>query len=851
MRKKIHSVLLFLLIVTGAEVVHGVGASYWTQTNEDDFKAGTLENVVATNLGDLKLSRAVKTLLEEDPQISSVNVLAEAPDGSIYAGTGPHGVLLQIKDQKVSTLAAIDGAAAILSLVVQKDGALIIGTGGEAGRVLKIDKPGDKPHVLFQAEGVQYIWGLAQTPDGDLYAATGPHGQLFEIKSDGTKRTVLDTNEGNLLSLLSDGKDTLYLGTDPHGLVYRVNRKSGESFVLYNAAESEVSALALDKHGNLYAGTSEAKEEPNAGAPAEAEPEKEGRPEGGSTGVPIPSDRPKDPTPPGPVPNPNPGQPAPIPKTGASFQQRPDSSRARAHGLQLIRRRTAVAVNADRKNFWATESGAEGIGSAVRFAFATDVTDDKPAPTDAANKKRHPKPSPGNPNPAPPPGTPFPASQPAAATAPAHQPTVDTTAGAEPRAEGNAIYRIDPDGFVTEVFRQPVLILSMVENNGTLLAATGGAEGQVYQIKPAAEETLVLAKVDAKEIMCLMASRDGKVYMGTANVGTVASMSGGFAARGTYSSSILDATQISRFGKIHLHGALPTGTTLTLSTRSGNVKEADDKTWTKWSDEAPAAEFMQVMSPAARFLQYRLTFSSGDGKATPVVHDVSTAYQMPNLAPRIKAIKIATSTLGADLNADAEPTLRRVESARRQTIAWDASDPNNDTLIYSLYIRLIGEEGWILIKDKLTDTTYEWDTRTVADGRYEVKVIASDANANPAGMGKTASRVSDPLTVDNTPPVIGDIKSQQHGADMHIDLKVVDRTSTVAAVDYSVDSNKDWQFVLPTDQIYDSPEETVSFSIPGLKPGQHQVTLRATDSKGNQSFENLFISVRSPAAAAK
>ena len=139
---------------------------------------------------------------------------------------------------------------------------------------------------------------------------------------------------------------------------------------------------------------------------------------------------------------------------------------------------------------------------------------------------------------------------------------------------------------------------------------------------------------------------------------------------------------------------------------------------------------------------------------------------------------------------------------------------------------------------------YDWDTRTVADGRYEVKVIASDAGSNPPGTGKTASRVSDPITVDNTPPVIGDVKSQQQGADIHITLKVVDRTSTVAAVDYSVDSSKDWQFVLPTDQIYDSPEETVAFSIPNLKPGQHQVTLRATDSKGNQSFENLFVNVQ-------
>jgi flagellar hook assembly protein FlgD len=93
------------------------------------------------------------------------------------------------------------------------------------------------------------------------------------------------------------------------------------------------------------------------------------------------------------------------------------------------------------------------------------------------------------------------------------------------------------------------------------------------------------------------------------------------------------------------------------------------------------------------------------------------------------------------------------------------------------------------------------------------------------------------------------VKSQQNGNAVKIDLKVVDRTSTVASVDYAVDSNKDWQLVLPTNQIYDSPEETVSFSVKDLSPGQHQVTLRATDSKGNQAFENLFVTVQAPAAA--
>ena len=81
--------------VAAAVVVGGtalaVGTSNWSHTTEADFKNGTFDNVVATNLGDLKLSRAVKTLLEQDPQVSAVYAMAEATDGTVYAGTGPQG----------------------------------------------------------------------------------------------------------------------------------------------------------------------------------------------------------------------------------------------------------------------------------------------------------------------------------------------------------------------------------------------------------------------------------------------------------------------------------------------------------------------------------------------------------------------------------------------------------------------------------------------------------------------------------------------------------------------------------------------------------------------------------------
>ena len=111
---------------------------------------------------------------DQDANITTVNALAQTPDGVIYAGTGPKGILLAVKDSKVTTAATIDNTVNILSLLVDSKGGLLLGTGGDKGRILRIDKPGDKPKEIFAEDNVQYIWALLQTPDGNIYAATGP-----------------------------------------------------------------------------------------------------------------------------------------------------------------------------------------------------------------------------------------------------------------------------------------------------------------------------------------------------------------------------------------------------------------------------------------------------------------------------------------------------------------------------------------------------------------------------------------------------------------------------------------------------------------------------------------------------
>jgi outer membrane protein assembly factor BamB len=848
--KKLFVLSLCAAMAAPAVPAFGVGTSNWTHTNEADFKTGTFENVVATNLGDLKLSRAVRKLLEQSPKVSSVNALVQAPDGTIYAGTGPHGQILKISGDTVSELTTIEGATHVFALAIDKNGGLLVGTAGENGRVLKIAKPGDKPTEIFKADGVQYVWALQQTDDGKIYAATGPNGQLFEISGPGQSRVVLDADENNLLSLIGDGKDLLYVGTDPNGLVYRVNRKTGEAFVVYDAPEAEISALVIDKAGNVYAGTAEAREEPQPPKPPAAPTA--GRPESQPAGTPIPSQPPTEPEPPK-VPDPNPGQPDPIPKAGPAAPEKQNEPTA-AKETKESKESKPSAPPAEAKSEGSApkkdEPAKQNEPTAAPAGETPKSSPDKDKAADSA-KSEH-KPAKAKPTaPAPPgPGGPRPAGA-TGSMSPGRQPTVDTSGTGQPRPDGNGIYRIDTDGFVTEVFRQRALVLAMAERDGILFVATG-SDGLVYQVNPAQEETIVLAKVDPKQVSSLLPAKDGNIYMGMANVGGIASIGSGFAQTGTYTSPVLDATQISRFGKMQLHGLLPAGSKLTVSTRSGNVKDPTQSSWNKWSDPVPAAEFLQVTAPTARFLQYKLTFTSGsDGKATPVVEDVGIAYQVPNLPPQVKAVKLAgqPEAPSAPAGPDAEPV--RVARAPRQQISWEAADPNSDAMRYTLHFRRGAGSPWIQLAENISPTTFDWDTRSIADGRYEVRVTANDNKANPPGKGRSDSRVSDPVLIDNTAPVIGSVKSKQNGPTVDVELKVIDRTSIVAALDYAVDSAKGWQAVLPSDNIFDSPDEAVTVSIPGLSAGSHQIALRATDAKGNVAFETVMVNVESAAASAK
>ena len=61
------------------------------------------------------------------------------------------------------------------------------------------------------------------------------------------------------------------------------------------------------------------------------------------------------------------------------------------------------------------------------------------------------------------------------------------------------------------------------------------------------------------------------------------------------------------------------------------------------------------------------------------------------------------------------------------TVRWAAHDDNGDDLMFAVWYRGVGERNWRLLKDKISEKFFSFDASLLPDGRYEAKVVASDA----------------------------------------------------------------------------------------------------------------------------
>jgi hypothetical protein len=363
---------------------------------------------------------------------------------------------------------------------------------------------------------------------------------------------------------------------------------------------------------------------------------------------------------------------------------------------------------------------------------------------------------------------------------------------------------------------------------GRSVLAASGTAGKVYRLLP--DRTFALAAdLSERQALVLLPVGDG-VLVGTGDVGGVYEMRPAAPGQASYLSRIFDGEVLSRWGRLRY-----TGTTgVSFDSRSGNTAKPD-KSWTEWKKLAgPVYDGWdgegQIASPPARYLQYRATFAS----AGAVLKEVTLAYLPQNLRARVSEVTLDLPTpgLGAGTWRTHSPTLK---------LRWRVENQDGDVMLYRLWYRQERETVWRPLggPDPLSKPEYDWNTDSVPDGRYLVRVWATDEKANAGDRALDNMFVSPPFLVDNTRPEVSDLK--QKGP--VVTGRARDAASVINGVEFSVDG-EDWRPVAPTDGLWDQKDEAFALRLPPeLKAGPHVVNVRAADGADNSGTARLEVTL--------
>ncbi|HUW18066.1 MAG TPA: hypothetical protein VMW16_02055 [Sedimentisphaerales bacterium] len=402
--------------------------------------------------------------------------------------------------------------------------------------------------------------------------------------------------------------------------------------------------------------------------------------------------------------------------------------------------------------------------------------------------------------------------------------------GRKPPKPGKAsyLYKITKDGYVTEVFSETVVLFALAGQEGNLLVGTGNS-AQLFVVDPATEQEAVVYEDEQASQITAVTVFGPDVYLGTANPPKLVKLSKTFASEGTYTSDLIDAGQPANWGKLQIEADVPQGCKVMAAARSGNVKDVNDPTFSDWTEPVEITGPTQLRCPLGRFCQYKLVLQSTDGTKSPLIREIAVASTVPNLAPTVESAGI-----------------ERIEAAGKEgtfKISYKAKDENNDKLIYTIDFRKLGRTNWIQLKDELEADNFEWDGKTVEDGRYEVRVTASDERSNTNATKLTGSRITDPVIIDNSGPDIRERSIEKAGKTVVLKLRVVDELSVIDRLNYTVDSNEQWIGSMPDDLVYDTTDENFTIVIEDLKGGEHVIAVRVRDHAGNITYKTFEVDI--------
>jgi hypothetical protein len=418
----------------------------------------------------------------------------------------------------------------------------------------------------------------------------------------------------------------------------------------------------------------------------------------------------------------------------------------------------------------------------------------------------------------------------------------------------SALFKVNSDGIAERLWSSPEEIIYSLVWNGVkreLIFGTGN-KGRIYAIDRNEKVSLVVQK-QAEQIYFLQPHGSG-IYTLSNNPSNLSIISVEQRFEGEYTSRVFDAKTLASWGRIEWRAEVPSGTTLQFQTRSGNSSEPN-QAWSDWSPPYQKIEGEQILNPRARYLQFKVIFKSQSGKISPRLQKISLFYLQTNLAPIISRVDLLPANevflklpeqkeqiQGAeqDITEKAQNknktmsyvVSKKAERKGYQTVVWDAVDENGDMLVYSIVIRNENESQWRYLKRDWEEKIFAFDTLSFPDGIYFIKVEANDKPLNPLGMELQTEKISRPLVIDNSLPIIRNFQVERERNTIKVSFKALDSFSHIKEVKFIVRPNS-WRVVFPTDGICDSREEDFNFGMTLPPNFDDMITVRVEDTKGN------------------
>jgi sugar lactone lactonase YvrE len=662
-----------------------------------------------------------------------------------------------------------------------------------------------------------YIWSLVADDSGTLYAGTGTAGKILKITPDGKQSVLVTLPVVAVQSLVYSPKDrTLYAGSGVKGNVYKISL-DGAYRLIAKLSERYVLALAVDESGNLFVGAG------SGGSVYRIPTEKL---------VPITTSAQANDTP-------------------AIARVEPFAKVAADHIMALAldgRENLYVGTGNNGIIYRVTPDGKTSVLFDAKENSITGITADKDGSIYAVTGPK------------------------------------------------GILYRISPDGGATSLFDRSASFYTGLKAapDGSLYATTVNAVFHFILSPSDPNQPVVVPLDNSKDVdfLSLVVLKDGSVAAGTGNIGELYGVGPRWSAgspdgrrSGQFVSVVHDARLRSRWGMAHWEANVPAGASLRLETRTGNVAEPDS-TWSDWTPLSAAGNSEgAVASPPARFIQYRIKLNA-TGDAQPSVREVSIGYLPRNQPPRV----------AFQLPSGGE------RWARSQTVRWNATDPDNDTLTYNLFYSDDAGATWKplptqgrapttppaaaagtgaiqpqpsrsiedyqkevnsqnipdALKQQLIerfrqrmatngatvstrDTSKNWDTSSLPDGVYSLKVVASDEISNPTDP-LSATAISEPFVIVNAIPRITLSGQPQIGPDRTVTLRGVASQSLigVTAVQYRVDGGE-WMAAAPQDGLFDGPREPFQAVTHALTAGKHSIEVEVFNAAGQKATEKTDV----------